>query len=431
MAEPGPLDLEGKDIEQVLSIISHSIYREGEGTIVSKLCDRSALLSVVSHSLSAYITTLESVPLQRLSSRIASELSLWICDLFGFPEGQAHCHDDIREGLVRTVRMVLHTRYPDLSSEGFLALTKSPPVIYITSGTYAEVASYVCNHLNLPTSTIRCIISEEEKPREDDGWNFFSSVIEEDLAAGRTPLMCVANVHSTIFQTHSVAKLKVSYIFNDPVQYLNGFHFQHLCMEKGLWLHLEGHALSGLTLVSPGSHIRGDSMTLTIGNWIGVPAVPFVTLYSVPDTAGPAQIAGLSLVNPSVRLGCLPLWCVMRSLGQDEVRARVRAVFRMLETISDKLAAMPCLRLLSQASERKEIRISDLETGSVDKDFVFNTVSPALAFQYISETPSSLEGRVPAYTDNLNSWLGQILQRDAPHVPVEIVDVETTGYVLR
>lgn len=208
--EPGPLDPEGKDIEQVLNIISHSIYRESEGQIVSKLCDRSALLSVVSHSLSAYITTLESVPLQRLSSRIASELSLWICDLFGFPEGQAHCHDDIREGLVRTVRMVLHTKYPDLSSEGFLALTKSPPVIYITSGTYAEVASYVCNHLNLPASTIRCIISEEEKPREDDSWNFFSSVIEEDLAAGRMPLMCVANVHSTIFQTHSVAKLKVS-----------------------------------------------------------------------------------------------------------------------------------------------------------------------------------------------------------------------------
>merc|ERR1719410_2595516 len=30
-AEPGPLDPEGKDIEQVLSIISQSIYREGEG----------------------------------------------------------------------------------------------------------------------------------------------------------------------------------------------------------------------------------------------------------------------------------------------------------------------------------------------------------------------------------------------------------------
>ena len=41
---------------------------------------------------------------------------------------------------------------------------------------------------------------------------------------------------------------------------------------------------------------------------------------------------------------------------------------------------------------------------------VFHTVSPALAFQYVSLQPPDLEGRVPPYTDNLNSWLGQILQ---------------------
>lgn len=38
---------------------------------------------------------------------------------------------------------------------------------------------------------------------------------------------------------------------------------------------------------------------------------------------------------------------------------------------------------------------------------------------------------MPSYFDNLNSWLGQIMQRDCPQVPLEIVDVETTGYVLR
>ena len=153
----------------MLSIISNSIYREGEGQIFSKLCDRSALLSVVSHSLSAYITTLESVPLQRLSSRIASEVSMWMCDIFKFPSGLAHCHDDIREGLVRVARMVLHQKYPQLATEvgsndvpalnycfqGFLALTSSPPVLYITSSTYAEVAGYVCTQLGLPASTIR------------------------------------------------------------------------------------------------------------------------------------------------------------------------------------------------------------------------------------------------------------------------------------
>ena len=68
-SEPADLEEEGKDIEQVLSIISNSIYREGEGQIFSKLCDRSSLLSIVSHSLSAYITTLDAAPLQRLSNR--------------------------------------------------------------------------------------------------------------------------------------------------------------------------------------------------------------------------------------------------------------------------------------------------------------------------------------------------------------------------
>ena len=77
---------------------SQSIFRAGEGHSLMKLSDRTSLLSVVSHSLSAYITTLEPAPLQRLSARIASEVSLWLCDLFKFTNGAAYCHDDTREG---------------------------------------------------------------------------------------------------------------------------------------------------------------------------------------------------------------------------------------------------------------------------------------------------------------------------------------------
>ena len=61
----------------------------------------------------------------------------------------------------------------------------------------------------------------------------------------------------------------------------------------------------------------------------------------------------------------------------------------------------------------------------------FLIFTPTTYLQYCGPSAPATEGRVPAYTDNLNSWLGQILQRDAPHIPVEIVDVETTGYVLR
>ena len=46
-SEPGPLDKEGKDVEDVLGIISQSIYRAGEGHSLMKLSDRTSLLSVV------------------------------------------------------------------------------------------------------------------------------------------------------------------------------------------------------------------------------------------------------------------------------------------------------------------------------------------------------------------------------------------------
>jgi len=103
----------------------------------------------------------------------------------------------------------------------------------------------------------------------------------------------------------------------------------------------------------------------------------------------------------------------------------------MLEDITEKLKSMPSLRLLSQTGDRSFVPVAKLEAGEAEPGEVFHTVSPALAFQYVSDHPPDLSIRVPPYTDNLNSWLGQILQRDSGHIPVEIVDVETTGYVLR
>ena len=87
---------------------------------------------------------------------------------------------------------MLHDKFPSLVTEGFLALAAAPPVLYITSRTYTEVAQYVC--------------SGDE---DGSGLDTFAAAIAEDAAAGRTPLMCVANVHSTIFQKQSVSKLQV------------------------------------------------------------------------------------------------------------------------------------------------------------------------------------------------------------------------------
>ncbi len=392
-----------------------------------KLSDRTSLLSVVSHSLSAYITTLEPAPLQRLSARIATEVGLWMCRLFKFggPEGggAAYCHDDTREGLVKVARLALHRRYPKMATDGFEALFSRPPVVYLTSSTYQDSLAYVCRQLGLPLSCVRLIklAGEEGASPEQE----VEKMIQEDKAAGRMPVLCVANVHSSIIQGTDVCA------------------FEEMCRRQDVWLHLEGNALAGLVLLpeqrkSKKAVPTGDSMALTLGSWIGVPAVPFVTLYRSAGEA--AQSAGLATLNPSVRLNCLPLWCVLRSLGEARVQERIESVFQVLEVLNNRLAEFPSLRVLSQRSaEHKFVPVSELAKPDFDPSLCYRTVNPALAFQFVSDTPpeevtggtAGAGGRVPAYFNNLNSWLGQTMQRDCPQVPLEIVDVETTGYVLR
>ena len=84
---------------------------------------------------------------------------------------------------------------------------------------------------------------------------------------------------------------------------MSAFTFEEICSRHDVWLHMEGHALAGLALLDTqskgtpdpeketGEEARkvvrnmeppvGDSLSLTIGSWLGIPALPFVTLYKV------------------------------------------------------------------------------------------------------------------------------------------------------
>lgn len=49
-----------------------------------------------------------------------------------------------------------------------------------------------------------------------------------------------------------------------------------------------------------------------------------------------------------MRLNCLPLWCVLRSLGEAAIKERIENIFEMLEVLNNKLSEFTCLRVLSQ-----------------------------------------------------------------------------------
>ena len=304
-----------------------------------------------------------------------------------------------------------------MCQDGFEALFSRPPVIYLTSGTYLDIANYVCVQLGLPQSTIKVLRPDMDKEEA------FEALINEDRGSGRLPILCIANVHSSLFQSFTPSK------------------FTQICKKNGLWTHLEGHALAALALLDAQNQApEADSLSLTIGSWIGVPAVPFVTLYKIHGMEEIAAYAGtflifnglsillnsvhtylkgLSTVNPSVRLNCLPLWCVLRSLGENQFKSRINNIFEMMEVLNNKMSEFACIRILCQRPENKDfINVQDVAKNDFDTDLVFKTVSPALAFQYVSNNAPDPNERVPDYFNNLNSWLGQTMQRDCGQIPL-------------
>ncbi len=94
-----------------------------------------------------------------------------------------------------------------MAVDGFEALFSRPPVIYLTSSTYQDSLSYVCRQLGLPLSTVRLLKltgglteGDEKQQRKLTAAEEVERMIQDDKAAGKMPILCVANVHSSIIQ---------------------------------------------------------------------------------------------------------------------------------------------------------------------------------------------------------------------------------------
>lgn len=65
---------------------------------------------------------------------------------------------------------------------------------------------------------------------------------------------------------------------------------------------------------------------------------------------------------------------------------------------------------------------------------LFEIVANALVFQFVSTNKDhnlQATDRVLPYYDKLNSWLGQILQRDIDNIQIELCDIEQCGVAIR
>uniref|UniRef100_A0A2I3TJC6 PDXDC1/PDXD2 second domain-containing protein n=1 Tax=Pan troglodytes TaxID=9598 RepID=A0A2I3TJC6_PANTR len=351
-------------------------------------------VALLGHSLGAYISTLDKEKLRKLTTRILSDTTLCLCRIFRYENGCAYFHEEEREGLAKICRLAIHSRYEDFVVDGFSVLYNKKPVIYLSAAARPGLGQYLCNQLGLPfpcLCRVPCNTMFGSQHQMDVA--FLEKLIKDDIERGRLPLLLVANAGTAaVGHTDKIGRLK------------------ELCEQYGIWLHVEGVNLATLALGYVSSSVlaaaKCDSMTMTPGPWLGLPAVPAVTLYKHDDPAL-TLVAGLISNKPTDKLRALPLWLSLQYLGLDGFVERIKHACQLVE--GELSSPVVVFRFFQELP------------GS---DPVFKAVPVP------NMTPSAV-GRERHSCDALNRWLGEQLKQLVPASSLTVMDLEAVGMCLR
>ncbi|XP_071253483.1 pyridoxal-dependent decarboxylase domain-containing protein 1-like isoform X3 [Salvelinus alpinus] len=420
---PGPLQGDGQDVASILQLVQNLMHEDEEEDNPShrrmQNVGEQGHMALLGHSLAAYISVLDRERLRKLITRIASDTTLWLCRLFRYESGSAYYHEDDREGLLKVCRLVINTRYEDYSTEGYTVLNSRQPVIYQSATCRPGLGQHLCSQLGLPLSslcTVPCNTMFGSQHQMDIA--LLDKLIREDVETGKLPLLLIANAGTPgAGHTDKLGRLK------------------ELCEQYGMWLHIEGVNLATLALGEVSSPVtaatRSDSMTLTLGPWLGLPAVPAVTLYRHEDPAL-SLAAGLTSSQPVEKLRALPLWLSLQYLGHDGIVEKIRHAVELSQQLLEKLKTLASIK----TSDELDSEISFVDALTMVED---ELNSPVVVFRFSQETSAeSSGGSVEGYfagerevLDSLNRWLCERLAQLVPASGVDIVELEDEGTCVR
>uniref|UniRef100_A0A4W4FXP1 Pyridoxal-dependent decarboxylase domain-containing protein 1 n=1 Tax=Electrophorus electricus TaxID=8005 RepID=A0A4W4FXP1_ELEEL len=388
---PGPLQGNGQDMVTILQLVQNLMHDEEDKLVHRRMqcVGEQGHMALLGHSLAAYISVLDKDRLRKVTTRILSDTTLWLCRLFRYESGSVYFHDDDREGLLKVCRLIINARYEDYATEGFTMLSFRHPVIYHSAACRPGLGQHLCSQLGLPLSTLCCVpCNTMFGSQHQMDVALLDKLMREDLESGKLPLLLIANAGTPgAGHTDKLGRLK------------------ELCVQYNVWLHVEGFNLATLALSPVSSMImaatKSDSMTLTPGPWLGLPAVPAATLYRHEDPAL-SLAAGLTSSHPVEKLRALPLWLSLQYLGHDGIVERIRHASQLVRT----------------ALRRVEDDLS----------------SPVVVFRF---SPDSSSGNFfPCYTLRgvcvcVCCQLGERLARLVPASGVDVVELEDEGVCVR
>uniref|UniRef100_I3K3Y5 Pyridoxal-dependent decarboxylase domain-containing protein 1 n=1 Tax=Oreochromis niloticus TaxID=8128 RepID=I3K3Y5_ORENI len=368
----------GQDVATILRLV-HNLIHEEEDEEDKPSQNRMqnvgehGQMALLGHSLAAYISMMDKEQLRKLTTRIQSDTTLWLCRLFRYENGSTCFHEDDRDGLVKVCRLVINARYEEYATEGYVVLNTRQPVIYQGASCRSGLGQHLCSQLGLPLSslcTVPCNTLFGSQHQMDVA--LLEKLIKEDINAGKLPLLLIANAGTPgAGHTDKLGRLK------------------ELCDQYNLWLHVEGVNLATLALGQVTSSImaatRSDSMTLTPGPWLGLPAVTAVTLYRHEDPAL-SLAAGLTSSHPVEKLRALPLWLSLQYLGHNGI----------VQKIKHATTLRCCLNMCLPCTLSSYVNcFSMLESYDVSKDVEDESDSPVVLFKFNQEGSTELAELVP------------------------------------
>ncbi|KAK6168927.1 hypothetical protein SNE40_020081 [Patella caerulea] len=399
--------------------------------------DKHGQASVLAHSIVAYISTLDEEHLKKFTSKITSDCELWLSRLFRFTDSSVIYHEEDKEGLVKVCRLAMYQKFPKYVTEGYDALYSRPPVIYISAAAKSGLGHHLCLQLGLPFScicTVPCNTMFGGVSKMDV--SMLEKLIQDDISAAKKPTLVIGYAG-----TPQVGQV-------DNLQRL-----QEICKTNSIWLHVEGNNLATLMMFSVPSSVQsaksGDSMTVDLSRWLGIPALPFATLYKTPDPTL-AIAAGLNAFNPRLKLSCLSIWICLQSLGHDGIISKIKASTHLAKKLFEHIDKLSAIKQISreQKDKQKDVTsLGDIFSRAINALLVFEIVTPTVVFRYAEDAsgPGSIVASYSSsgnkeyqqtddnstYYNALNTWLVDTLQCSVPQVPVTAVDINKEGVCIR